>query len=98
MPRRPANHSSHASATVIVDFFAYWPAATSVVAAYPVGDPHHSEVRIVADRASIESPEDIYTCAYGANADRTDLHGGRNIDMISSLLGHHKDEIQLHRR
>lgn len=68
------------------------------VAAYPVGDPHDSEVRIVTDRANIESPEDLYTCAYGANADRTDFHGGRNIDMISSLLGHHKDEIQLHRR
>jgi hypothetical protein len=68
------------------------------VAAYPVGDPRDTEVRFVADRANIESVEEIYERAYGANADRTDLHAGTNRDMIASLLGHEKDEIQLYTR
>lgn len=65
------------------------------VGAYPVGDPGDTEVRFVSDRANVESVEDIYERAYGPSADRTDLHAGTNREMIASLLGHEKDEIQL---
>lgn len=63
------------------------------MAAYPVGDPQEVSVRVV-DRHDI-TPDRLYEYAFGANADRTDLHAGRTGEMIASLLGHQRDEIQL---
>ena len=65
-------------------------------AAYPIGDPRETEVRIV-EHPDFGSAEEFYEYAFGAGADRTDFHGGRSSEMIASLLGHEKDEIQLYR-
>jgi len=35
---------------------------------------------------------------FGKDADRTDLHGRHSSEMIASLIGHEKDEIQLYRQ
>jgi hypothetical protein len=66
----------------------------ATVAAYPVGDPGQVSVRIV-DRYDI-TPDKLYEYAFGAGADRTDIHCGRSGDMIASLLGHQRDEIALY--
>lgn len=38
-----------------------------------------------------------HNVAFGAAADRTNLHRGRNGELIASLLGHERDEIALYR-
>jgi hypothetical protein len=65
------------------------------VAAYPIGDPREASVRIV-DRQGFGSAEELYAHAFGADADRTNLHGGRSGEMVASLLGHEPDEIVLY--
>ena len=47
----------------------------ATVAAYPIGDPGEASVRIV-DRQGFGSAEELYAHAFGADADRTNLHGG----------------------
>jgi hypothetical protein len=71
-----------------------WWGGLATVAAYPIGDPGVTSVRLV-DRRKFGSAEELYEYAFGAGADRTDFHGGRSCDMIASLLGHERDEIQL---
>jgi hypothetical protein len=68
----------------------------ATIAAYPLGDPHDVDVRIVDDPDV--RPEGLFDSAFGAGVDKTDLHGGRSSEMIASLLGYEKDEIQLVRR
>jgi hypothetical protein len=66
----------------------------ATVAAYPIGDPGQMSVRIVARRDI--RPDELCGYVFGAEPDRTDLHGGRSGEVLASLLGHELDEIALH--
>lgn len=70
------------------------PSHRFAVCAWPHGEPNDVQIRYVSDE-TIENAEALYSAAFGADADATDLHGGMLLEVLASSLGFAENEIEL---
>jgi hypothetical protein len=64
------------------------------VCAWPIGDPEDVQIEYISGEPT-QTAEAMYARAFGADAATTDLHAGKLPEILASLLGFDKNEIEV---